>query len=211
MAYPVLIIGRSGMGKSTSMRNLPPEKTALINVLGKPLPFRNDLDQFVTDDYAKVKAAISKTKRPIIVIDDAGYLMTNMFMRGHASQGKGNDIYGFYNSVGDNFWNLVEHIMNLQTNQRVYIMMHEEESETGKIKPKSVGRMLDEKVCIEGMFTICFRSAYSNTKHVFFTRTNGLDVAKTPMGMFGDDEYEIDNDLKYVDDKIKEYYKIQED
>ena len=211
MAYPVLIIGRSGMGKSTSMRNLPPEKTALINVLGKPLPFRNDLDQFVTDDYAKVKAAISKTKRPIIVIDDAGYLMTNMFMRGHASQGKGNDIYGFYNSVGDNFWNLVEHIMNLKTNQRVYIMMHEEESETGKIKPKSVGKMLDEKVCIEGMFTICFRSSYSNTKHVFFTRTNGLDVAKTPMGMFGEDEYEIDNDLKYVDDKIKEYYKIQED
>lgn len=210
MAYPILIIGRSGMGKSTSLRNLDPDKTALINVLGKPLPFRGKFDQIVTADYAKIMNAISKTNRPIVVIDDAGYLMTSAFMSGHASQGSGNALYSFYNTLGDNFWFLIEHIRSLPTNQRVYLIMHEDGNESYDIiKPKTIGKMLDEKVCIEGMFSICLRCVYSNGRHVFRTRTNGKDTAKTPLGMF--EEEEIDNDLKVVDEKIKEFYVIQEE
>lgn len=210
MAYPILIIGRSGMGKSTSLRNLDPDKTALINVLGKPLPFRGKFNQIVTTDYVKIMNAISKTNRPIVVIDDAGYLMTSAFMSGHASQGAGNALYSFYNTLGDNFWFLIEHIRSLPTNQRVYLIMHEDGNENYDIiKPKTIGKMLDEKVCIEGMFSICLRCVYSNGRHVFRTRTNGKDTAKTPLGMF--EEEEIDNDLKVVDEKIKEFYVIQEE
>lgn len=210
MAYPILIIGRSGMGKSTSLRNLDPDKTALINVLGKPLPFRGKFNQIVTTDYVKIMNAISKTNRPIVVIDDAGYLMTSAFMIGHSSQGAGNALYSFYNTLGDNFWFLIEHIRSLPTNQRVYLIMHEDGNESYDIiKPKTIGKMLDEKVCIEGMFSICLRCVYSNGRHVFRTRTNGKDTSKTPLGMF--EEEEIDNDLKVVDEKIKEFYVIQEE
>lgn len=210
MAYPILIIGRSGMGKSTSLRNLDPDKTALINVLGKPLPFRGKFNQIVTTDYVKIMNAISKTNRPIVVIDDAGYLMTSAFMSGHASQGAGGALYSFYNTLGDNFWCLIEHIRSLPTNQRVYLIMHEDGNESYDIiKPKTIGKMLDEKVCIEGMFSICLRCVYSNGRHVFRTRTNGKDTAKTPLGMF--EAEEIDNDLKVVDEKIKEFYVIQEE
>lgn len=206
MNVPVLIIGKSGAGKSFSLANLPPEKTALINVLGKPLPFKGRFDQIVTDDYAKIMGAIKVAKREIIVIDDMGYLMTNAFMRNHAAQGAGNAIFQLYNSIGDTFWNLIEMVRRLPDNKRVYMMMHEDVNEFGAVKPKTIGRMIDEKCCLEGMFTICLRCIISNGKHVFRTQSDGLDVAKTPMGMFADDE--IPNDLQMVDDAICEYYEI---
>lgn len=209
MAIPVLIIGKSGSGKSASLRNLPPEKVAVINVLGKPMPFRDRLNKYVTDDYGKVLGAINKTARPIIVIDDAGYLITNQFMRGHASAGAGNGVFTLYNQIGDNFWHLVNSIISLPGATRVYVMMHEDKNEMGDVKPKSIGKLIDEKVCIEGMFTICLRCMRKDGKHIFRTQSDGLDVAKSPIGMFDDEE--IDNDLAYVDAKICEYYDIKEE
>lgn len=206
MNVPVLIIGKSGAGKSFSLANLPPEKTALINVLGKPLPFKGRFDQIVTDDYAKIMGAIKVAKREIIVIDDMGYLMTNAFMRNHAAQGAGNAIFQLYNSIGDTFWNLIEMVRRLPDNKRVYMMMHEDVNEFGAVKPKTIGRMIDEKCCLEGMFTICLRCIISNGKHVFRTQSDGLDVAKSPLGMFDADE--IPNDLAMVDRAICEYYEI---
>lgn len=206
MNVPVLIIGKSGAGKSFSLANLPPEKTALINVLGKPLPFKGRFDQIVTDDYAKIMGAIKVAKREIIVIDDMGYLMTNAFMRNHAAQGAGNAIFQLYNSIGDTFWNLIEMVRRLPDNKRVYMMMHEDVNEFGAVKPKTIGRMIDEKCCLEGMFTICLRCIISNGKHVFRTQSDGLDVAKSPPGMFDADE--IPNDLAMVDRAICEYYEI---
>lgn len=206
MNVPVLIIGKSGAGKSFSLANLPPEKTALINVLGKPLPFKGRFDQIVTDDYAKIMGAIKVAKREIIVIDDMGYLMTNAFMRNHAAQGAGNAIFQLYNSIGDTFWNLIEMVRRLPDNKRVYMMMHEDVNEFGAVKPKTIGRMIDEKCCLEGMFTICLRCVISNGKHVFRTQSDGLDVAKSPLGMFDADE--IPNDLAMVDRAICEYYEI---
>lgn len=201
-----LIIGKSGSGKSFSLNGLDPAKTALISVLGKPLPFKGKFDQYVTDDAQKIIGAIKVTKREIIVIDDANYIMTNMFMRDHAATGGGNSVFTLYNNIGDKFWNLIESISHLPDEKRVYVMMHEEQNDFGAIRPKTIGRMIDEKVCLEGMFTICLRCIVSNGKHVFRTQSDGLDVAKSPFGMFETDE--IPNDLAMVDKAICDYYEI---
>ena len=212
MAIPILLIGKSGSGKSASLRNLDPNRVALVNVLGKPLPFRGKFAQVVTDDYNKVAACISsapKKGRDIIIVDDAGYLITNMFMRGHSNAGTGNGVFTLYNSIGDRFWNLIEAIRAEPSNARVYLIMHEDMNDFGQVKPKTIGKLIDEKVCLEGMFTICLRCMISDGKHVFRTQSDGMDVAKSPIGLF--EELEIDNDLNYVDQKITEYYKEDEE
>ena len=208
MGVPVLIMGRSGTGKSTSLRNF--KEAGIINVLGKPLPFRNPPKTYVTDDCNNVIKALAKSKAKSIVIDDAGYLMTNHFMRGHSKQGTGNGIFQFYNDIGDEFWSVIDFIMrNLPEDKIVYVIMHEEESDSGKIKPKTIGKMLDDKLYLEGMFTVALRSVYHDGKYVFKTNTSGPDVCKSPGGMF--DSIEIDNDLKMVDEKIREFYNSQYD
>lgn len=210
MGIPVLIIGKSGSGKSASLRNFQPGEVGIVNVLGKPLPFRNKLQAVQTDDYKKVYAAITKAKTDCIVIDDSGYLMTNQFMRGHSNTGAGNAIFTFYNDLGDQFWHLVRYVVeNLPPQRVVYFMMHEDKNDFGDVKPKTIGKMLDEKVCVEGMFTIVLRSMLMNGKHVFRTQTDGMDVCKTPIGLFENEE--IDNDLKMVDNAIREYYYLNEE
>lgn len=206
MAIPVLIIGKSGSGKSASMMNLDPTKTALISVLGKPLPFKGKFDQVVTDDSAKIIGIVKAAKRNIIVVDDVGYTMTNMFMRDHATGGGGNAVFALYNNIGDKFWNMIDAVRKIPEDKRVYFIMHEEKNDFGNVFPKTIGKMIDEKVCLEGMFTICLRCIVSNGKHVFRTQSDGLDVAKTPIGMFED--LEIPNDLAMVDKAICEYYEI---
>lgn len=213
MGIPVMIIGKSGSGKSTSLRNFDEKELYLIKVLGKPLPFRKQFESvYETDDYQKVVAALIKTPKEAIVIDDAGYLITNHFMNGHAAAGAGNAIFGFYNDIGDKFWRLVQFVTNeLPDSKIVYFMMHEDKNDLGDIKPKTIGKLLDEKVCLEGMFTIVLRCIGEGTKHYFRTITTGSDVTKTPVDMFTKDEEEIDNDLKMVDDRIRDFYKLRKD
>lgn len=206
MYIPILIIGKSGSGKSASLAKLDPARVALINVLGKPLPFKGHFDQIISDDYGRIIGAIKATKRDIIIIDDAGYLMTNAFMRDHASTGAGNAVFQLFNSIGDKFWTLIETIRKMPGDKRVYIMMHEDVSDFGAVKPKTIGKMIDEKCCLEGMFTICLRCMVANGKHIFRTQSDGLDVAKSPMGMFENEE--IANDLSFVDNSICSYYEI---
>lgn len=207
MAIIVLILGKSGSGKSTSLRNFKKDELGLINVSKKPLPFKGKFDSTLnTDDYQTIVNALSKTTKNSIVIDDAGYLIVNMFMRGHSSAGGGNAVFGFYNKVGDSFWNLVEFAKSLPDNKIVYFTMHEDKNEFGDIKPKTIGKILDEKACIEGMFTVVLRAMKNEKNHVFRTQSDGMDVAKSPLGMF--EEFEIDNDLKVVDEKIREYYEL---
>ena len=163
------------------------------------------MGQIVTDEYAVVMSALNKSKAKSIVIDDAGYLITNYFMRNHSTKGTGNAIFTMYNTLADNFWGLIEYIKSLPDEKIVYIMMHEDTNDFGDIKPKTIGKMLDEKICLEGMFTIVLRCVQENGKHLFITQSNGGAVSKTPMGMF--DTLEIDNDLLLVDNTIREYYK----
>lgn len=206
MATPVLIIGKSGSGKSTSLRYcVNNQDWNLINVLNKPLPFKGKVPQISTDDYNQVMKALERSKAKSIVIDDAGYLITNYFMKNHSSKGAGNAIFSMYNTLADNFWNLIEFIKKLPEEKIVYIIMHEDVNEFGDVKPKTIGKMLDEKICLEGMFTIVLRCIQENGKHLFVTQADGGAVSKSPMGMF--ESLEIDNDLLMVDKAIRDYYK----
>ena len=209
MGIPVLIMGRSGAGKSASLRNVV-SPFLLINVINKPLPFKKNENilEFCSDDYKKIMNTLTLAPEKgykSIVIDDAGYLMTNRFMAGHR-QAKGNAQFEMYNEIGDDFYSLLRYVVKeLPSDEIVYMFMHEEINDLGYSKPKTIGRLLDEKVCIEGLFTIVLHAMKLDNKYVFATSTDGLDVTKTPIGMF-QDTY-IENDLQLVDETIREYYK----
>ena len=211
MGIPVLVIGKSGSGKSTSLRNFDEKELALINVISKPLPFKKKFESTLnTDNYTTIIKAIFKTTKKAIVIDDAGYLVTNHFMNKHSSCGGGNGVFNLYNEIGDHFWGLIEFVKNkLENDKIVYFIMHEDKNEFGDVKPKTIGKLLDDKVCIEGMFTIALRCMTDNNKHYFRTQSDGTDICKTPLEMF--EEKEIDNDLKMVDTTIREYYELNKE
>ena len=200
-SVPVLLIGKSGSGKSASLRNFKKDEIAIANVLGKPLPFKSDLEAPKVDDYNIILKAIQNTSKKVIVIDDANYLITNEFMNKSSVKG-----FDKYNEMGNNFFNLINGIKNVEGGKTVYLIMHEDTDEEGNVKPKTIGKLLDDKVNIQGMFTICIRSMYDNGNYIFRLKTNGQDCVKTPIGLF--DEEQMDNDLKLVDEKIREYYEL---
>ncbi len=209
MGVGVLIIGKSGSGKSTSMRNFKSDEVGIINTISKPLPFKNvnELKTINTDNYLDVKKILEKSKSRSVIIDDAGYLITNQFMREHSSVGGGNAVFSLYNQIADNFWSLTEKIKELPEDKIVYLLMHEEKNDFGDIKPKTIGKLIDEKVCLEGLFSIVLRAKKQDNNYLFFTQSTENDVAKSPIGMF--EELFIENDLKKVDDIIREYYNIK--
>lgn len=208
MGIGVLIIGKSGSGKSTSLRNFKKDEVGIINVISKPLPFKNvnGLQTVDTDNYADIKALLTRSKTKSIVIDDAGYLITNQFMRQHSNVGGGNAVYNLYNDIADNYWNLTELVKGLPKEKIVYFMMHEDKNDFGDIKPKTIGKLIDDKVNLEGLFSIVLRAKKVDKNYYFFTQSTENDVAKSPIGMF--DELYIDNDLKKVDDVIREFYNL---
>jgi hypothetical protein len=202
----VLVLGKSGSGKSSSLRNLKPEEYSLVNPLKKELPFKTNVKGLESDNYELIKKFITETPKKIVVIDDSNYLLTNQFMRNHSKGGSGNAVFSVYNEIGDNYWGLVQHEKNLDGGKIIFNFMHEEETESGNIIPKTIGKLLNEKVCIEGMYTIVIRAMYKDGKHIFRLKTDGNDCVKTPIGMF--EEEECDNDLKYIIEKIREYYEL---
>lgn len=208
MGIPVLIIGKSGTGKSRSMKDCVGKDFGLIRVLNKPLPFRGKLPGNVCCDYGKIKAAVKSKQWPkSIIIDDAGYLITGQFMDGHNTTGKGNAVFSLYNQLADDFYRLVKCIADEAPEDRiVYVIMHEDTNDFGDIKPKTIGKLLDEKVCLEGMFTIVLR-AVKGERYAFVTQSRDGAVSKAPDDMFAD--IEIDNDLLMVDNTIREYYGIE--
>ena len=203
-SVPVLLIGKSGSGKSTSLRNFKGNEVAVVNVLGKPLPFKSDIKAPKCDDYATILKAIANTPKKTIVIDDAGYLITNEFMKNSSIKG-----YDKFNNMANNFWNLINAIKNIEGGKTIYLIMHEDMDELQNIKPKTIGHLLDEKVDIQGMFTICIRSVYEDGKYLFKLKTNGQDCVKTPFDMIT--ESEMDNDLKEFDKVVREYYELDKE
>ena len=206
MATVTLILGKSGSGKSTSLRNFNPKDVALIQVIGKPLPFPNAKawnQTLVTDDHVKIIRAAQKTGRKVIVIDDYQYVLANEFMR--RSQEKG---YDKFNDIGRHTWDVFDALLKLPDDVRVYILSHTEETDSGQIKMKTVGKMLDDKITLEGMVTIVLRAIVQDGQNFFATRNNGSDTTKAPMGMFDSDL--IDNDLAAVDAAICNYYAINQ-
>lgn len=203
-SVPVLLIGQSGSGKSTSLRNFKGDEVAVVNVLGKPLPFKSDIKAGKCDDYATILKAIASTPKKTIVIDDANYLITNEFMNKSSVKG-----FDKYNEMGNNFFNLINGIKNIQGGKTVYLIMHEDTDENGNVKPKTIGKLLDDKVNIQGMFTICIRAMFDNGNYIFRLKTNGQDCVKTPFGMFESDSME--NDLKGFDKVVREYYELDKE
>jgi len=200
-SVPVLLLGQSGSGKSTSMRNFTKDEIAVINVLGKPLPFKSDIKAPKIDKYETILEQIKMTKKKTIVIDDANYLITNEFMNKSSVKG-----FDKYNEMGNNFFNLINGIKNIDGGKTVYLIMHEDTDENGNIKPKTIGKLLDDKVNIQGMFTVCIRSMFDNGNYIFRLKTNGQDCVKTPFGMFENDT--MGNDLKEFDKVVREYYEL---
>lgn len=208
MGIPVLVLGRSGTGKTTALRNFKNGEIGHINVLGKTLPFKADFKSFVTDDYTEIKKALMSSKVDTVIIDDAGYLITNQFMRGHGSGLKGNAVFELYNDIADNFWDLIRFVqVQLPEEKVVYFLMHEDKNEMGDVKPKTIGKMLDDKVCVEGLFTIVLRTMKKDGKYVIRTTSDGYDVTKAPIDMFEGEE--IENDLKKINEIIFEYYNLK--
>lgn len=202
MGIGVLVLGHSGSGKSTSMRNCTADRFGIINVQGKPLPFRTNLKTYDTDVYPDIVNALQKGKTPSFVIDDSQYLMSHEFM--YRANEKG---YDKYSQIGTNFFHLLETIRQLPNDKIVYLMHHIETDDTGREKAKTVGKMVDNYIVVEGCFSIVLKAIATNKGYYFTTKTNGNDCVKTPMGMF--DAEQIDNDLLMVDDTIRDFYNIK--
>jgi len=208
MSRAILVIGRSGTGKSTSIRNLDPKETAIIQVIEKDLPFRGWKNKYNSDNknFArtdKAKSMLSNMKnvdenRPeikILIIDDFQYIMANEFMR--RSEEKG---YQKFSDIGNKAWQILQAARKLRDDLTVIILTHSEVNDIGEVKMKTIGKMLDDKITPEGMFSIMFESI--RTEDGYFFRTNGVP-AKSPMGMF--DKELVDNDLKAILETIKNY------
>ena len=201
MAIITMIYGQSGTGKSTSLRNFRPDQVGLINVSGKPLPFRSEIPSIVTDDYTHIRQALSSAKAKSIVIDDATYLMVDEFMRNAKMPG-----YQKFTDMAFNFFQLIESARLLPDDKIVYFLGHSDRDQDGNEKFKTIGKLLDEKVTLEGKFTIVLKTVVKDGKYYFQTQNNGQDTVKSPIGMFKDEL--IDNDLAEVDRIIREYYNI---
>lgn len=201
MAVLVMIYGQSGTGKSTSLRNFTNDEVAVINVSGKPLPFRSKLTTYDTDSYAKISSALGKIERKSIVIDDATYLMVNEFMRTAKVAG-----YQKYTDMAVNFNSLVAQASQLANDKIVYFLGHSDLKDDGTEHFKTIGKMLDNYVTVEGKFTIVLKTVVQDGKYYFATHNSGQDTVKSPLGMF-ESNY-VDNDLKAVDAIIREYYGI---
>ena len=203
MGIPVFILGHSGTGKSTSLRNFKSNEILHINVMSKPLPFKGRFaETYNGDNYTEIAKAINKTKCKSIVIDDAQYLMANEFMRRSSEVG-----YQKFTDIANNFWTLITSVTDdLPFDVIVYFLMHTDMDDNGNEKAKTIGKLLDEKICIEGMSSIVLKTAVKDGVYSFLTQNNGHDTVKSPLGMFP--TYEIENDLKKVDTVIREYWEL---
>lgn len=209
MAEICFIYGKSGSGKSRSLINFKADEYLLINVTKKRLPIRTQPKyEYKGSDIQKIYYCLKNNPTKIAVIDDAGYLMTDQFMLGHSAPKKGSSSFDLYNDIADRFYNLIRFIKDqLPDDQIVYITMHEEESEySGDVKFRTIGKLLDQKVCLEGLATVVLRCVTKEKAHWFITHTDGTDLSKSPEGMFEEDQ--IPNNLKAVDTAIRDYYQM---
>ncbi len=216
MGIPILILGDTGSGKSTALENLDPKECLLIKAANKPLPFRNKgWDKFnkkegsgsvvSTDNWDHIKKGFKlayQLKRNKIIIDDFQYVMANEFMRRHDERG-----FDKFTEIGYHAWSIIMAAQAMPGDARIYILSHTEEADAGKIKIKTIGKMLDEKITVEGMFTIVIRAIVSDQNHSFSTKNSGSDTVKCPKGMF--EESLIPNDLSIVDRAVCDYYGIK--
>ena len=201
MGECVIIYGKSGTGKSRSLKNFGEDEIFLVNTINKRLPFPKKFKYTITGtDMATIIKGLKTMPCKTAVIDDFGYQQTVRFMEQH---GKG-DQFKMYNDIADQAFNLIQVIKSLPDDIIVYLIMHEESNDMGDVKLKTIGKLLDQKVCLEGMVTVCLRAMKQGTERYFFrTQSDGYDISKSPENMF---ELEIENDLKMVDQTLRAYW-----
>lgn len=205
MAEKILIMGESGTGKSTSLRNFSPDEIAIVNPVGKPLPFRGRYDTLnsVTDSASIIrymKDSVARGKK-VIVVDDFQYILSIPYMNRIKEAG-----WDKWNDFGSNYFEIIDICAVLPEDVTVYFLTHTETLDNGITTIKLIGKMLREKITIEGLFTIVLRTQVIDGKYYFLTQNSGKDTVKSPIGMFN--TYAIENDLKYVDEKIRNYYQM---
>jgi len=199
MARLVLVISQSGTGKSSSMRNLKKGEASVVLASGKELPFRSDIATMVPKSYPDVINAIEKATAPIVVIDDANYLMSFEEMSRVTEIG-----YAKFTQMAQNMFKIFKAIIDKEGDQTFYVMAHAADTEDGMIRFKTTGKMLSDKIVLEGLTNILITNEITaDGEFVFNVKTDGTGV-KTPLGMFKEDQ--IPNDLKVVDKAIKDYY-----
>ena len=213
MSLPVLIMGRSGSGKTYSLKNFTPDEIGVISVEKGRLPFKSDITvvkvpkygaskeppkDYATlnrGKYAWIENIITKSTTKSIAIDDSQYLLVNELFDRSFEKG-----YDKFVQMAANFRNLIHFINELEQDDKiVYFLHHTETDSDGREKCKTIGKMLDEKLTVEG----CFDIVLYCQDHKFYTQSNGISTAKSPEGMF---DLEIPNDLKAVDAAIRDYY-----
>lgn len=201
MGIPVLILGESGSGKSASLRSFDPGEVVIYNVAGKPLPFRNGAKMMKADNptYAQILGSLAKGTVKRYVVDDSQYLLCFELFDRSAETG-----YTKFTEMAKHFYDLIRTVIRRLPNDTIVYFLHHTELAEGRYKAKTIGKMLDEKLTVEGLFSIVLMAKNVDGRHFFLTRSDGTDTVKTPMEMFADAE--IDNDLKAVDTAIRSYY-----
>lgn len=212
----ILVIGESGMGKSTSLRNLNSKATFILQSIAKPLPFRgwrksyqlfdknaNTGNIFQSDSASVIISTLdminSRNEIKTIVLDDFQYIMANEFMRRVSDKG-----FDKFNDIGHNAWAVINKLNSMRPDICCIVLAHSETAnDSGKTKIKTLGKMLDDKITVEGMFTVVMQSIVTDSGYSFITQNNGNTTCKSPLGMFEDTV--IDNDLAFVVDKFNEY------
>lgn len=199
MGVSVLLLGASGSGKSTSLRNFEPDEIGVFDVAGKPLPFRKRLKVVSRPSYGVIMKTLAANSMRAYFVDDANYLMA--FQNFALANQKG---YDKFTTMAVNFEQLLEAANATDSDTITYFAMHPDYDEMGRMKPKTIGKMLDNQLCVEGMFPIVLVAQRMEDGYRFVTQTDGTTPAKSPMGMFSD--VIIDNDLKMVDSAIRDYW-----
>ena len=214
MSIAVLVLGESGTGKTTSLRNLDPTKTLLVQSIKKSLPFKAsgwkikaslkaDGNIIQTDDATLIEKILRHTSQDVTVIDDFQYILANEYMRRTAETG-----YQKFTDIGKSAWSLLKAASELAEHRRVYILSHTSTDDSGHTKIKTIGKMLDEKITLEGMVTIVLRTMVRDGQYTFSTQNNGSDTTKSPLNMFADQF--IGNDFAAVDAAICDYYDLKD-
>jgi hypothetical protein len=210
MSVISLILGSSGTGKTASLRNFNSQEVLLIQPVKKPLPFRSKEwkvftkdggNIFQNDSSVKICEALARTKRKIIIIDDFQYIMCNEFMRRSHEKS-----YDKFNDIARNAWDIITTAANLPSDVRVYFLSHIDTNDFGKEKAKTIGKMLDDKITIEGLFSIVLKTAVRDGEYFFTTKNSGNDTVKSPIDLFDKDL--IDNDLAVIDAQIVDFYEL---
>lgn len=199
MGIAVMVVGASGSGKSTSLRNFEPDEVGIFNVAGKPLPFKKQLPSVDNASYELIMKTLKRNSKKAYIIDDSQYLMA--FEAFDKAKLKG---YDKFTDIAVNFRNLISTaIRETSKDTVVYFLHHDEMAEDGSRKAKTLGKMLDNQLVVEGLFSIVLYTKRDADGYWFITNSDGSNSAKSPMDMF---DMKIPNDLKKVDSIIRDYY-----